>query len=37
MKVTVSRVISLDDDLLDEIDGEAGASGNPGTGKTVQA
>jgi hypothetical protein len=35
MQVTVSGIMSLDNDLLDEIDGEAGVSGDTGTGKTV--
>jgi hypothetical protein len=34
--MTVSGFVSLDHDLFDEIDGEAGASGNTRTGKTVQ-
>jgi len=35
MQVTVSGIICLDHDLLDEIDGEAGVSVDTGTGKTV--
>jgi hypothetical protein len=36
MQVTVSGVVSLDHDIRDEVDGEAGAFGDTGTDKTVQ-
>jgi hypothetical protein len=33
--MTVSDIISLDNDLLDEIEWEAGVSNDPGPGKTM--